>query len=215
MMERRDQEHPMEPEDSKKAESSRKQTAIRDIFDVCRIDLSQAKEDADALQKISDNLIFEENRLTATVKKLLAVSFLIDQLTDWGNYELDGVTARGLSIIIDQVAEDIKRFISDAGAEMPYSDKPAITTNGPAVDPGVPTEISDAATKPTMPLFDVTLNIPKTKTIRVEAIDATEAPSVAMDVWQPLFTVSDPDDRKRFVYLNDGSNFPPSRKRNR
>jgi hypothetical protein len=51
-----------------------------------------------------------------------------------------------------------------------------------------------------MQLFDVTLNIPKTKTIRVEAIDETAAPGIAMDVWEPLFKVNAPDARKRVVY---------------
>ena len=190
----------MEPEDSKKVKSTRKEAAINEMWHMFHIDLSVAKEDADALQKISDHLIYEDSWLTATVKKLFAVSFLIDQMTEWGNDELDGVTARGLSIIIDQVARDIKRFISDAGAEPPGSAEPAITTSGPAVDPRVPAEISDAAIKQTRPLFDVTLNIPKTKIVRVEAIDETEAPSIAMDVWEPLFTVNNPDDRKRVVY---------------
>jgi hypothetical protein len=107
----------MKPKDKKKAESTRKEAAIKDIWQIFDIDFSMAKQDADALQKISDNLTYEENRLTANVKKLFAVSFLIDQMTRWGNVDLDGVTARGLSIIIDQSAGEIKRFISKAGKE--------------------------------------------------------------------------------------------------
>ena len=79
------------------------------------VDFTMAKKHADTIEKLSDSLHFDGNTLVGIASVLLAVDFLIDQQTDYGNDDLDGTVARALGSLVHRCAHEIKDVLALAG----------------------------------------------------------------------------------------------------
>lgn len=85
------------------------------VYRLTGLDIEAVGQQAEKLQKLDAEMRFEDNNLVGVVKRLLAVSFLIDQQTEYGNGDLDGITARGFGNVVAGCAQDITRFLENAG----------------------------------------------------------------------------------------------------